>query len=178
MASASRLTLCLKGAAKCESYANSRWTIASVKKVLTAEVYLGHMVQGRKRSGFSEGKKPYYVPESEWVIVRDTHEPLVSISARLKACFAAAISLLASASRLTAFADLLYWRTNLSRFSASATACGQFKEETALTEAMAHALIDRVEIDGANRVSITLRYRDEYNALLRLLAAEGEAVSA
>ena len=69
--------LCLKGAAKCESYANSRWTIASVKKVLTAEVYLGHMVQGRKRSGFSEGKKPYYVPESEWVIVRDTHEPLV-----------------------------------------------------------------------------------------------------
>ena len=51
-------------------------------------------------------------------------------------------------------------------------------EDPALTEAKAHALIDRVEIDGANRVSITLRYRDEYNALLRLLAAEGEAVSA
>ena len=31
---------------------------------------------------------------------------------------------------------------------------------------------------AANHVSITLRYRDEYNALLRLLAAEGEAVSA
>ena len=58
------------------------------------------------------------------------------------------------------------------------TACGQFKEETALTGAMAHALIERVEIDGADHVSIALRYRDKYNALLRLLAAEGEAVSA
>ena len=56
------------------------------------------------------------------------------------------------------------------------TACDQFKEETALTEAMAHALIERVEIDAENRVSITLRYRDEYNSLLRLLAAAGEAV--
>ena len=35
------------------------------------------MVQGRKRSGFSEGRKPYKVPESEWVIVHNTHEPLV-----------------------------------------------------------------------------------------------------
>lgn len=55
------------------------------------------------------------------------------------------------------------------------TACGQFKEERELTQAMAHALIERVEIDAENRVSVTLRYRDEYNALLRLLEAEGEA---
>ena len=52
------------------------------------------------------------------------------------------------------------------------------KNETALTETMAHVLMDRVEIDAADHVSITLRYRDEYNALLRLLAAEGEAVPA
>ena len=58
------------------------------------------------------------------------------------------------------------------------TACGKFKEETALTEVMAHALIERVEIDAENRISITLRYRDEYSALLRLLAAAGEAVPA
>lgn len=42
---------------------------------------------------------------------------------------------------------------------------------------MAHALIERVEIDAKNHVEITLRYRDEYNALLKLLAAEGEVVS-
>ena len=43
---------------------------------------------------------------------------------------------------------------------------------------MAHALIDRVEVDADNHISIALRYRDEYRSLLQLLAAEGEAVSA
>ena len=58
------------------------------------------------------------------------------------------------------------------------TACAQFKEEQALTEAMARALIERVEIDADNHIKIALRYRDEYNALVQLLAAEGKAVSA
>ena len=57
-------------------------------------------------------------------------------------------------------------------------ACGQFKEEQALTEDMAHALIERVEVDAENNVSITLRYRDEYRALLQLLKATGEVVPA
>ncbi len=38
------------------------------------------------------------------------------------------------------------------------------------------ALIERVEIDAGNPIAITLRYRDEYRALLQLL--KGEAVSA
>jgi len=58
------------------------------------------------------------------------------------------------------------------------TACGQYRQETSLTEAMAHALVERVEVDAENHVSITLRYRDEYRALLQLLEVEGEAVSA
>ena len=43
---------------------------------------------------------------------------------------------------------------------------------------MAHALIERVEVDAENHVSVILRYRDEYRALLQLLKAEGEAVPA
>ncbi len=58
------------------------------------------------------------------------------------------------------------------------TACGQYRQERSLTEAMAHALIERVEVDAENHVSITLRYRDEYRALLQLLEVKGEAVSA
>ena len=58
------------------------------------------------------------------------------------------------------------------------TTCGRFRADTELTEDMAHALIDRVEVDADNRIYITLRYRDEYRALLRLLEAEGEAVPA
>ena len=43
---------------------------------------------------------------------------------------------------------------------------------------MAHALIKRVEVDAENNVSITLRYRDEYSALLQLLESAGEVVPA
>jgi DNA invertase Pin-like site-specific DNA recombinase len=324
----------LKGDAKSERYANTVWSITAVKKICTDEVYLGHMVQGRKRSGFSEGRKHYKVPESEWVIVRNTHEPLVdeetfrtvqrmaaeassaykerlgrhdslgkipnilrgliycadckrplvrykSVTNKGKNLYyvyicpthsndltscpkkyfhetklieilwdtlrreialaenldklvrqysksAKAISWeaetkreIAAAKQAFRRAEMLYdslyqnyadklmteqeytemkrqYRSDMERAQTRLeeleqrqrderqqttenpwlTACGQFKEETALTGAMAHALIERVEIDGADHVSIALRYRDKYNALLRLLAAEGEAVPA
>jgi len=67
----------LKGDAKSERYANAEWKRQIVKQILENEVYLGHMVQGRKRSGFQEGRKQHYVSKSEWVIVRNTHEPLI-----------------------------------------------------------------------------------------------------
>ena len=325
--------LCLIGAAKCECYANSRWTVTAVKNILTSEVYLGHMVQGRKRSGFSEGLKPYQAPESEWVIVRDTHEPLVdedtfrtvqqmaeqassayqerlgrydglgkipnilrglvccadcgrplvryknvnsaagkryyvyicqthsddpaacpkkyfhetklieilwdalqreialaedmdklvrqySHSAKSVSQEAAVKREIAAAKQALDRAKMLYdslyqnyadklmtereytemkrqYRADMDRAQARLdelerhqrerrrqatenpwlTACGQFKEEQALTEAMAHALIERVEVDAENHVSITLRYRDEYRALLQLLEAEGKVMS-
>lgn len=57
------------------------------------------------------------------------------------------------------------------------TSFGQFRSESELTEAMAHALIQRIEVDGANHVSITLRYRDEYRALLQILEDKGKAVA-
>ena len=47
-----------------------------------------------------------------------------------------------------------------------------------MTEDMVHALIERIEVDGANHVSVTLRYQDEYRALVQLLEESGEAVSA
>ena len=324
----------LKGDAKSEKYANTVWSVTAVKKICTDPVYLGHMVQGRKRSGFSEGRKPYKVPESEWVIVHNTHEPLVdeetfrtvqrmaveasnaykerlgrhdslgtipnilrgliycadckrplvryksvtnkgknlyyvyicqthsndlascpkkyfhetklieilwdtlrreialaenldklvrqySKSAKAVSRETAVKREITAAKQALIRAEMLYdslyqnyadklmteqeytemkrqYRSDMERAQTRLdeleqqqkderqqttenpwlTACGQFKNETALTAAMAHALIDRVEIDGADHVSITLRYRDEYNALLRLLAAEGEAVPA
>ena len=58
------------------------------------------------------------------------------------------------------------------------TVCSQFQAESELTEDMAHALIERIEVDGSNHVSVTLRYQDEYRALVQLLEESGEAVSA
>ena len=67
----------LNGDAKSDRYANVPWHCQTVKQILASEVYLGHMVQGRKRSGFREGQKQKLVPKSEWVIVRNTHTPLI-----------------------------------------------------------------------------------------------------
>ncbi len=67
-----------KGIVKTEHYANSIWQAQTVKKILSGEVYIGHMVQGCKRSGLCEGRKQYRTPKSEWVIVRNTHEPLIT----------------------------------------------------------------------------------------------------
>jgi ribosomal protein L17 len=35
------------------------------------------MVQGRKRQSFYEGKRQTYVDEADWIIVRNTHEPII-----------------------------------------------------------------------------------------------------
>ena len=69
--------LYLKGNAKSERYANAKWKVETVKAILCREVYLGHMVQGRKRCSVSDGRKHRPVPKSEWVVVRDTHVPLI-----------------------------------------------------------------------------------------------------
>lgn len=67
----------LRGDAKCERYANAVWRTAIVKVILANEVYLGHLVQGRKRESFYEGKKQRVLPKSEWTIVRNTHEAII-----------------------------------------------------------------------------------------------------
>jgi len=57
------------------------------------------------------------------------------------------------------------------------TAFSRFQNENGLTEEMAHALIERVEVDASNHIAITLRYQDEYRVLLQFLENEGRAVS-
>lgn len=70
----------LKGDTACERYANAVWKQDVVKNILTNKVYLGHMIQGKKRASFYEGKPQQRLPESEWIIVRNTHEPLIDIN--------------------------------------------------------------------------------------------------
>lgn len=67
----------LKGEAKTERYAHVKWNPKVVRDILLNEVYLGHMVQGRKRQSFCEGKKQQLQPQTKWTIVRNTHEPLI-----------------------------------------------------------------------------------------------------
>ena len=66
-----------KGEAKARRYAGAVWKLPTIKNILSGEVYLGHMVQGRRRQSFYEGKGRQRIPQKEWVIVRGTHEALV-----------------------------------------------------------------------------------------------------
>ena len=70
--------LYMKGLAKTEKYANTVWNITNVKQLVQNGVYLGDMVQGRRRSAFGEGqKKDRYLPKEDWTVVRGTHEALI-----------------------------------------------------------------------------------------------------
>ena len=56
------------------------WSPTTVKKILKNPVYLGHMVQGKSRK--ISFKSPVTVPREpeEWLVVQNTHPPLVSES--------------------------------------------------------------------------------------------------
>lgn len=56
----------------------SRWSSATVKRILTNEMYLGHMVQGKTEKINYKLKKTVEKPEKEWIKVENTHEPIVS----------------------------------------------------------------------------------------------------
>lgn len=55
-----------------------KWSFSSVTKILKKEVYIGNMVQGKKRQSLAKGEKQRYLNESEWIVVENTHEPIIS----------------------------------------------------------------------------------------------------
>jgi len=68
-----------KGIVKDTRYAKSDWATAVIIRIIECEVYLGHMVQGRKRGAlYEDGGTCKMIDESGWTVVRNTHEPIVS----------------------------------------------------------------------------------------------------
>lgn len=53
------------------------WNISTVKKILSNRIYTGDMVQHTQTKVNYKSKKKITLDESLWVIVEDTHEPLV-----------------------------------------------------------------------------------------------------
>lgn len=66
-----------KGLVKDERWAKVPWRVVTIKGILRNEVYLGHMVQGRKRQSLFHGETQTFVPKEKWIVVRDTHEPII-----------------------------------------------------------------------------------------------------
>ena len=65
------------GEVKTEKYKGVLWQTQIVKSILAHPVYIGHMVQGRKKQSFYEGKRQTAVDKENWIIVRNTHEPII-----------------------------------------------------------------------------------------------------
>lgn len=53
------------------------WGQQTVKIMLGNPIYLGHMVQGRRRSEFYAGIPDHHLPPSEWTVVKNTHEAII-----------------------------------------------------------------------------------------------------
>ena len=60
------------------------WTNSSIRTILTNEVYLGHLIQGKFDKISFRSKKKYLKPRSEWIIVKNTHEPIIDEDTFLK----------------------------------------------------------------------------------------------
>lgn len=54
------------------------WCAQSVKGILSNPVYIGNLAQQRTTTVSYKNKKKVVRPESEWIIVENTHEPIIS----------------------------------------------------------------------------------------------------
>lgn len=53
------------------------WNRTSVGRVLRERMYTGDLVQGRRKKASYKSKLLLSVPEEDWIIVPDTHEPII-----------------------------------------------------------------------------------------------------
>ena len=54
------------------------WNVRSVVAISHNPVYLGHMVSNRRTVKSFKNQRIVEVPEDEWIVVKDTHEPIVT----------------------------------------------------------------------------------------------------
>ncbi len=62
---------------------DSKWTVPTISRMLKSQVYLGYVVgnksEGNRGRVKSSSSKPFrYLPENEWVIVKNCHEAIIS----------------------------------------------------------------------------------------------------
>lgn len=68
---------------KGQKYVNSNklgtttyWTYSTINKILNNEMYCGHMIQGKTKRRMKE--KPVVLTQEEWIVVENTHEPIIT----------------------------------------------------------------------------------------------------
>lgn len=66
------------GQHSCGSMCGKLWSLTTIRRILTDEVYIGNLVQGQYKNKSYRIKKLTTVEKSKWITVKNTHEPLVS----------------------------------------------------------------------------------------------------
>ena len=54
------------------------WGNATVMRILSNQVYIGHMCSGKRRNRSFKLKQRDVVPQDEWIVVENTHEPIIN----------------------------------------------------------------------------------------------------
>ena len=56
----------------------SLWQSSSIHRILTNEVYMGNLYQNRRRTVSYKNRSRVSLPREQWIIVENTHEPIIS----------------------------------------------------------------------------------------------------
>lgn len=56
---------------------NHIWNLATVREILSNQMYVGDMVQGKSEAISFKNKKKIKKPSDEWIIVQNTHEAII-----------------------------------------------------------------------------------------------------
>jgi hypothetical protein len=67
------------------STTRDRWSDDTIRSILKNEMYIGNMVQGKLKRISYKNKKLVRVPQKDWIIVENTHEPIISREDFIKA---------------------------------------------------------------------------------------------
>jgi len=54
------------------------WHVTSIKAILSNEVYLGHLVYGKRKCKSMKSKERVKTPKEDWIIAENCHEPIVT----------------------------------------------------------------------------------------------------
>lgn len=60
-----------------ENYPYGLWNKTTVRRILKNEMYIGNMVQAIRKKVSYKSKKIISNPQQDWIIVPDTHEPII-----------------------------------------------------------------------------------------------------
>lgn len=64
---------------------SQNWSDSRIHEIISNEVYIGNMVQGRMKKINYKSKKNMRIPREQWKVIQNTHEPIIDQSTFLKA---------------------------------------------------------------------------------------------